>query len=231
MSAKSIFKKIRGIYVKIATRKLVGNFRHEKYWSDEVREFMENRESFSFVGGDDDSIGSIYVGGVRNYFIHFGNHDLQAVNLALSLLKDIYALEVLPMGHCEEIFGRKETAEFVGKELFGLLCKFGGMDIVYHDAKHRVPKGIRNRCQLNRRLYLTDKPVGMPVGMFLIWAKGGVPLPPEIMAEWSGIPKYKVADVYSALIKEFKYDIIDERNWDRAVQNVPKIGVAHTYMH
>ena len=156
MSAKGILKKIREIYVKLAARKLVGNFRYRKFWSDKASAFMRDRELFSFVENTDDSLGSAFVRDVREYYNYYGEYDLQAINLALSLLRDIYSPEVLPVELCEEVFGRKRTAELIGEELFELLCKFGGMDIVYHDDKHKVPKWIKNCCHLNRKLY--DQP-------------------------------------------------------------------------
>ena len=224
MSAKGILKKIREIYVKLAARKLVGNFRYRKFWSDKASAFMRDRELFSFVENTDDSLGSAFVRDVREYYNYYGEYDLQAINLALSLLRDIYSPEVLPVELCEEVFGRKRTAELIGEELFELLCKFGGMDIVYHDDKHKVPKWIKNCCHLNRKLYLTNNRVGMPVRMFLIWAKGGVTLPPDIMEEWSGIPRYGVRETYNAIIGEFRDVIIRKHNWDRTIKRIPKIS-------
>lgn len=224
MSAKGILKKIREIYVKIATRKLVGNFRYRKFWSDKSSSFMENRALFTFIDDADDSLGSTFVRDVREYYSYYGKYDLQAINLALSLLRDIYSPEVLPVELCEEVFGRKRTAELIGEELFELLCEFGSMDIVYHDSKHKVPKRIKNCCHLNRKLYLTNNRVGMPVRMFLIWAKGGVALPPDIMEEWSGIPRYGVRETYNAIIGEFRDVIIRKHNWDRTIKRVPKIS-------
>lgn len=224
MSAKGILKKIREVYVKIATRKLVGNFRYRKFWSDKASAFMRNRELFSFVENTDDSLGSAFVRDVREYYNYYGKYDLQAINLALSLLKDVYSPEVLPIELCEEIFGRKRTAELMGEELFELLCRFGGMDIVYHDSKHKTPRGIKNYCSLSRRFYLTNRRVGMPVRMFLVWAKGGVTLPPEIMTEWSGIPRYRIQEAYDEIIEEFRYVIIEKHNWDRKMKRVPKIS-------
>ena len=207
MSAKGILKKIREIYVKLAARKLVGNFRYRKFWSDKASAFMRDRELFSFVENTDDSLGSAFVRDVREY----------------------YNLENLwqPVELCEEVFGRKRTAELIGEELFELLCKFGGMDIVYHDDKHKVPKWIKNCCHLNRKLYLTNNRVGMPVRMFLIWAKGGVTLPPEIMTEWSGIPRCRVQETYDELVEEFRYNIIEKHNWDRTIKRVPKISTVY----
>ena len=124
MSAKGILKKIREIYVKLAARKLVGNFRYRKFWSDKASAFMRDRELFSFVENTDDSLGSAFVRDVREYYNYYGEYDLQAINLALSLLRDIYSPEVLPVELCEEVFGRKRTAELIGEELFELLCKF-----------------------------------------------------------------------------------------------------------
>lgn len=214
--AKGILKKIRKVYVRIKTRKLVGNFRYEKYWSDEAKNFMENREIFSFIEDNSDSLSAAFVKDVREYYSYYGEYDLQAIALAISLLQDVYSPDVLPLEICEEIFGKKRTAELMGKELFDLLCKFGGKDIVYHDDKQKkVPKGVRSCCHLNRRFFLTKRRVGMPVRMFLIWAKGGVTIPPGIMEELSGIPRRKISEAYSMLIKEFQYVIKEKHNWDR----------------
>lgn len=225
--ARSIFKKVRKIYIRLKTRKLVGNFRYRKYWSDEAKEFMDNRELFSFIEGDDDSLGSAFVKDVRKYYSHYGEYDLQAVALALSLIRDIYSPEVLPLEICEEVFGRKRTAKLIGKELFDLLCKFGGKDIVYHDKQKKIPKGIRKYCSLSRNFFLAKKRAGMPVRMFLIWAKGGVVVPPEIMKEWSGIPQHETAEAYNALIKEFSRIIKENHNWDWQMRRVPKVDAVY----
>ena len=223
--AKSIFEKVRKIYIRLKTRKLVGNFRYRKYWSDEAKEFMDNRELFSFIEGDGSSLGSAFVKDVREYYSYFGEYDLQAIALALALLRDVYSPEVLPLEICEEIFGRERTAELMGKELFDLLCEFGGKDIVYHEKKRKVPKGIRNCCTLNREFFLTKKRVGMPVRMFLIWEKGGYPAP--YMPEWSGIPQRKNPAAYNALIKEFRRTIIEKHNWDWQMRKVSKINAVY----
>lgn len=206
------------MYVRVKTRHLVGNFQYSEYWSDEANEFMENRQLFYFVDKGKNTLANDFVDSVREYYRRHGAYDLQAVNLALSLLSDVYYPDVMPLEICKKM-KNKAIAKQLSDELFILLEEYGNMDIVYHDKDTE----IRNSCRLNNRLFLTkNSGVGMPVDMFLIWAKGGVRVPSRIMKEWSGIPRPKVAEVYTELVDEFRYFINEKRSWEWQTETMPE---------
>lgn len=219
--AKSILKKIREAHKRFRTRHLAGNFRRRKYWSDNAKNFMDNRQLFSFIDNGDETLASTFVRDVREYYSHYGAYDLQAVNVALSLLRDVYSPDVLPVKVCKKIFTDKETAALMSAELFGLLCEYGSMDIVYRENTRRLK--VKNSCRLNNRLFLTRDHIGMPVRMFLIWTKGGEKVPSEILKEWSGVPRSRVTEVYNELIDELRYAVIENHSWEWQIEETPRI--------
>lgn len=80
-----------------------------------------------------------------------------ATSLALALIKDVYNLDVLPLLACGRLMRDQESMDLIGDELFELLCEYGGMNIVFHDKKTRVPRKVTRDIVINHELFLTKK--------------------------------------------------------------------------
>ena len=201
--AKSFLKKVRRRLKRAFKKKAGGNWYHPRKQSEAAKSFMKQPVVY-FAEPITHHLAQFVYGVVEYYTTYRDEWELPATNLALALMKDVYDLEVLPILSCGRILKDAESIKLMNDELFNLLCEYGGMNIVFHDKKTKVPRRVTKDVVINDELFLTKKRCGIPTRIFLLLHGGGMEIPLNVMSELSGFPMHKTRWGYKEIIRTFQ---------------------------
>ena len=203
-------------------RKRIGNYRRERYYSKKAKDFIRRPFIYSSIPRTEKVL--IIAYGVLDFYKYYGKrYLLQAVEVALSLWSDILQLDLVASMSPELLEDYDVPA--VNACFNDLLLKYGHLDVVYHKRKYRKLKHAACKAASSKagdHFYLTEQRIGMPVRMFLVWYKGGVSIPNDILQEWSGIPADKLEDAYQSILQIFKDDLKSNGRWDMLTNSTKK---------
>ena len=169
----------------IKAKGYAGNWREKDKWSDRA------------VG---------YYDVVQTKYANIGETDRRMENAVGALVEDLYMYNDHP-----EILALLNPVASMLKfirtgEVKELLRQYGRNDIIY------VPQGSEEEwpsaMRISPEIGLAEPGVGMPVGEFLRWYKGGDKLPSAVLEEWIGVPRLAISTVYWTLVDFFRANII-----------------------
>lgn len=227
--AKSMLKRIGELFKGVSQRregriKVVGNYRNRRKWSQQAKEFAEQPRVWLADPLTEKAF--FFADGVVEYYKSYsGKYQLQAANLALSLIRDIYTPDVLPVIPCGRMLSDRESIKLMNDELFELLCQYGGMDFVFREKGKSVSRKVTRDVGLGVNFFLTKKRYGIPVRMFLLWYKGEVEIPSEVLTEWSGIPERYFRIAYRELVHYFRQILKQKHREQILMNNIPSESV------
>ena len=211
--AKGILKRIGKFFHKISqmrekrkAKKRCGDYHFRKKWSKRAKSFV--LQPYVYFAAPVSKVMFCQLYGVVEYYEAYSEeYTLRAANLAKALIRDVYTPDVLPVVTCGRVLSDWESMSLINDELFNLLCQYGGYNVVFHDQDTKLPRNVTADIVLNKNLFLTRKRHGMPLRTFLLWAEGGVKIPPEILTEWSGIPAGRFGVAYDEIVNLFRQTI------------------------
>lgn len=202
---KSHKKNIRSQNLAITTSFRFGNWKKPRTWSNKAHETMNYALAEFFACPIEPK--EVYAW--SSLIKYYGEDDsYRAVELAKTLSKDIYQLDVLPMFFGEQFLENEIAIKAFDNDLITLLEKYGSLSIIYTKGRELNQKLLSRALNIGGNVLLVPENVGMPVGDYLIWLKGCKGLPSEILKEWSGISSDKQEWVYQQITTFFRYSLI-----------------------
>lgn len=207
-SATSILKNLVSFFLSLfgykrrKTRR-VGSFGRPKYESKEARAF--EKAPVRFTNTPKTSVILPLTKSVMDYYKFSAGEKyvLPAATLATSLIYDLYSASLADV--FAATINEEQSVKIIKEDLSRLLETYGGMDIVYCGYNHAPPYRIKMRVlPRGYNCGLTNEQVGMPLRMFLLWYKGGLDIPANILQEWSGIPFGHFEDAYQSALEIFR---------------------------
>ena len=231
MKKAKLSQRIRGFFAKIFkkkdTRKQVtgsGNYRNRGKWSREAKALTRQPRTWLIEPLAEWAFD--YVRGVMDVYVTYSrSFQLQAANLGRSLIRDVYTPDVLPLLACGRVLNDYEINKLMNEELFQLLCRYGGRDLVFFKYNTKTPpRNVLSDSELiplGQDIYMTSQRYSMRIRDFLLWYKGGVEVPSAVLTEWSGIPEDHFAIAYHGLVNFFRNMLMNEHREQLATGKLP----------
>lgn len=201
-----------------------GNYRNRGKWSQAARTLTKQPRTWLIEPLAEWAFD--YVRGVMDVYATYSKlYQLQAANLGRSLIRDVYTPDVLPLLACGKVLNDYEFNKLMNDELFQLLYRYGGRDLVFFRYNTKTPpRNVLNDSELTplgQDIYMTSQRYSMKIRDFLLWYKGGVEVPSAVLTEWSGIPEDHFAAAYHGLINFFRNVLINEHREQLATGKLP----------
>lgn len=218
-------QRISKFFAKIFKRKrkkTTGNYRYRSRWSSVARSLVKRPRVWLSEPLAQKAF--YYVHGVMDIYVAYSEvFQLQAANLGRALMRDIYTPEVLPYLSCGRLLNDSESIELMNEELFDLLNRYGGGDLLYDSGADISSDDLKNDhvIPLGQNIYLVPWRNGMAVRDFLLWYKGGVEIPSAVLTEWSDLPESHFVVAYRGLVDFLRNTLINEHREQLATNQAP----------
>ena len=182
-----------------------GNWRDRSSWSEIARSTFHDRRLLS---EPESPINQSIADPVRK--LYGITHQYLAIRMANNLFDDIYEPALHPSHIADNMKKDPAATKIYGRDIARVISEFGGYGVIYADNSLDSALPEESYIMKGGFAFLVPES-GMPLKDFLLWYKGPTSsVHPDVMPEWSGVPREELLNVYEALLIFLRNEIKHE---------------------